>query len=160
MKIVQCKSCHGRKTRDQGKNIRKINATKTGDCNEPEYLMCSVQRGHSSPLFVAVLYRSPHVGLYANGFDEHLRSYGEELSHKIIMCDSNGDLIEPKADARARLNFIDEHSLKVVKHGATHHTRTTTTTSDTHKDLILIESYDRLLNFNKFPSLYENPDII
>ena len=34
-------------------------------------------------------------------------------------------------------------------------TRTTTTFSDTHIDLILIDSYDRLLNFNKFPSPYE-----
>ena len=65
------------------------------------------------------------------------------------------DLIEPNAETRALLNFIDKHSLKVVEHGATHHTRTTTTTSDTHIDLVLVDAHDRLLNFNKFPSPYE-----
>ena len=96
--------------------------------------------------FVAVVYRSPYVGLYANGLDEHLRSYGEEFSHTIIMGD---------AETRALINFIDKHSLKVVEHGVTHHTKTTTTISDSHIDLILIDPRDRLLNFNKFPSPYE-----
>ena len=67
----------------------------------------------------------------------------------------NVDLKEPNAETSQLLNFIDKHFLKVVEHGATHHIRTTTTTSDTHVDLILIYSQDRLLNFNKFPSLYE-----
>ena len=117
--------------------------------------MCSVQRGDSSPVFVAVVYRPPHVGFYANGFDEHLRSYGGEFSHKIIMGNFNADLIEPNAETRALLNFIDKHSLKVVQHGDTHHTRTTTTTSNTHIDFVLVDAHDRLLNFNKFSSSYE-----
>ena len=52
-------------------------------------------------------------------------------------------------------NFIDKHSLKVVRHGATHLTRTATANSDTHIDLLLIDSHDNILNFNKFPSSYE-----
>ena len=83
--------------------------------------MCSVQQGNSSPVFVAVVYRPPHVGLYANDLDEHLWTCGEEFSHKIVMGDFNADLIKPDAETRARLTFIDKHSLKVVKHGATHH---------------------------------------
>ena len=79
----------------------------------------------------------------------------EEFSHKIIMSDFNADLIDPNAETIALLNFIDKHSLKVAKHGATHHTQTTPTTSETHIDLILINSYDRLLNFNRFPSPYD-----
>ena len=117
--------------------------------------MCFVHRGNFFPVFVAVVYRPSHVGLYTNGIDEHLRSCGKELSHKIVMVDFNADLIEPNAETRALLNIIDKHSLKVVDRGATHHTWTTTTTSDTHIDLILIDSQDRLLNFNKFPSPYE-----
>ena len=139
------------------KILKKSNTTQTDDCNElqpqPEYLMCSVQQGNSFPVFVAVVCRPPHVGLYTNGLDEHLLSCGEEFSHKVIMGDSNADLIEPNAETR--LNFIDKHSLKDVDHGATHHTRMTTTTSDTHIDLIRIDSQDRLLNFNKFPSPYD-----
>ena len=50
--------------------------TETGDCNDLEYYMCSVQWGNSSAVFVAVLYKSPHVGLYVNDLYEHLRSYG------------------------------------------------------------------------------------
>ena len=56
---------------------------------------------------------------------------------------------------RTLLNFIDKHSLKVLEHGATHHTRTATANSDTHIDLILIDSHDNILNSNKFPSPYE-----
>ena len=99
------------------KILEKSNTTKTDECNEPEpqpeYLMCSVQQGNSFPVFVAVAYRPPHVGLYANGLDEHLRSCREEFSHKIIMSDFNADLKRPDAETRALLNFIDKHSLKV-----------------------------------------------
>ena len=87
--------------------------------------MCSVQQRDSSPVFVAVVYRPPHVGLYANNLDDHLRSREEEFSHKIIMGDFNADLIAPNAETRALLNFIDKHSLRFVGHGATHHTLTT-----------------------------------
>ena len=100
------------------KILEKSNSTITDECNEPEpqpeYLMCSVQQGKSSPLFVAVLYRPPHVDLHTNGLDEYLRSYGDEFSHKIIMSDFNVDIIEPNAQTRELLNFIDKHSLKVV----------------------------------------------
>ena len=61
------------------KLLEKSNTTTTGDCNEPEYLMCSVQQGNSSPVFVAVVYRPPHVGLYANSLDEPLRTCGGSL---------------------------------------------------------------------------------
>ena len=63
------------------KILGKSNTTKTDECNEPEpqpeYLMCSVQQGNYSPVFVDVVYRPPHVGLYANGPNEHLQSCGE-----------------------------------------------------------------------------------
>ena len=119
------------------KIFEKSNTTQTDECDElisqPECLMCSVQRDDSSPVFVA-------VGFYTNGLNEHLRSCGENLRHEIVMDDYNVDLLEPKTGTRALLNFIDKHSLQVVEHGATHHTRTTTTTSDTQIDLILIDS--------------------
>ena len=130
------------------------NTTFSGDCNQPEYLMCAVQQGNSSPVFVAVVYRPPHVGLYANKLDEHLRAYGDEFSHRIIMGDLNADLIKPNAETRVLLDFVDAHSLRIIKHGATHHTRTATTNSDTHIDVILIDTNDKLLNYDKFPAPY------
>ena len=36
----------------------------------------------------------------------------------------------------------------------THHTRTTTNTSDTHIDVILVDNNDKILNYNKFPAPY------
>ena len=93
------------------KILVKSNTTFSGDCNKPEYLMCSVQRGNSSPVFVAVVYRPPHVGFYANKLDEHLRACGDEFSHRIIMGDLNADLIKPNAETRVLLNFVDTHSL-------------------------------------------------
>ena len=68
---------------------------KTGGCKGPEYLICSVQQDDSCPVFVALVYRPPHAGLYANEQDEHLRTCGGELSHKIIMGDSNADFLKP-----------------------------------------------------------------
>ena len=116
------------------KILEKSNTTKIDECEEPkpqpEYLMCSVQQGNSAPVFVAVVYRPPHVGLYANDLDV------------------NSDLIKPDAETKALLNFIDDH-------GATHQTRTATANSDTHIDLILIDSHDNILKFNKFPAPYE-----
>ena len=67
--------------------------------------------------------------------------------------------MRPDAETRALLNFIDKHSLKVVKHRATHLTQTAAAKSDTHIALILTDSHadshDRILIFNEFPSLYE-----
>ena len=84
-----------------------------------QYQMCSVQQDDSSPVFVAVVYRPPHVGLYAYKLDEHLRTCGGEFSHKIIMGDLNADLLKPNdAETRALLNLVENHSLKIVKHGA------------------------------------------
>ena len=71
------------------------------------------------------------------------------------MGDFNADLIEPNGKTAALLNFNNKHSLKIVEHGATYRTQTTTTTFDTHMDLILVDPQDRLLNFNIFPSPYE-----
>ena len=71
------------------------------------------------------------------------------------MGDFNVDLIRPAAETRALFNFINKHSLKVMKHGASHHTQTAVASSGTHIDLILTDSHDRILNFNKFPSPYE-----
>ena len=69
--------------------------------------MCSVQQGDSCLVFVAIVYWPPKVGLYANGFDEHLQSYGDAFSYKIIMGDFNAGLIEPNAEARALIKFIE-----------------------------------------------------
>ena len=52
------------------KILEKSNTTGPGECKEPEYLMCLVQQGSSSLVFVAVVYRPPHVGLYTNKLDE------------------------------------------------------------------------------------------
>ena len=70
------------------KILEKSNTTKIDECEEPkpqpEYLMCSVQQGNSSPVLVAVVYRPPHVGLYANDLDEE-KSLAIGLSWVISM---------------------------------------------------------------------------
>ena len=71
------------------------------------------------------------------------------------MGDLNADLLKPDdAETRALLNLVENHSPKIVKHGATDHIRTTTTNSDTHIDVILVDEQDRLLNYDKFPAPY------
>ena len=116
--------------------------------------MHSVQQGSFTPVFVAVVYRSPHVGFYSNKFDDHLRACGGEFGHRIIMGDLNADLIKPNAETRVQINLVEEHSLKIIQHGPTHHTRTATTTSDTHIDVILVDTNDKVLNFDKYPAPY------
>ena len=57
-----------------------------------------------------------------------------------VMGDLNADLLKPDdAETRALLNLVEKYSLKIVKHGTTHHTRTTITNSDTHIDVILVD---------------------
>ena len=69
------------------------------------------------------------------------------------MCDSNADLLNPdNAKTRTLMNIVENHFLRMVKHGATHHTQTTTTNSDTHIDVILVDKQDKMLNFDKFPA--------
>ena len=71
------------------------------------------------------------------------------------MGDLNVDLLKPDdAGTRALLNLFDNQCLKIVKHRATLHTQTTTTNSETHIDVILVNAQDRLLNFNEFPAPY------
>ena len=79
----------------KAKILEKSDATGTEECKEPEYLICSVQQGDSSPVFVAVVYRPPHVGFQAKKLDEHLRTCGDEFSHKIIMSDLNAGFLNP-----------------------------------------------------------------
>ena len=104
--------------------------------------MCSVQQGDSPSVFISVMYvQQPHIGLYTNKLDEHLGTCG---------------LLKPDdAKIRALLNLVENHSLKIIKHGATQRTRTTTTISDTHIAVILVDAQpDRLLNFDEFPAPY------
>ena len=68
--------------------------------------MCSVQQGNSFTVFVAVVNRLHHVGLYDNYLDEHLRTCEQEFSHKIVMGDFNADLIKPDAETRALLTRV------------------------------------------------------
>ena len=63
------------------KILEKSNTTKTSNNNQPEYLICSVQWVDSSLIFVTMVYRSLHLGLYTNGLDEHLRSCGPNDHH-------------------------------------------------------------------------------
>ena len=70
------------------------------------------------------------------------------------MGDLNADLIKPNAETRVLLNLVEEHSLKIIKHSATLHTRTATTTSDTHVDVILVDTNDKVLNYDKCPAPY------
>ena len=72
-----------------------------------------------------------------------------------ITGDLNADFLKPDdAETRALLSSVENDSLKIVKHGATHYTRTTTTNSDNLIDVILVDEQDRLLNYDKFPSPY------
>ena len=76
-----------RNTLDE-KIAEKSNTTKTDKCNEPqpqpEYLIHSVQQCNSFHVLAAMVYRPRHVGLYANGLNEHLRS----VSHTWVISTS------------------------------------------------------------------------
>ena len=63
------------------------------------------------------------------------------------------DLLKPDDDeTRALLNLVENKSLKIVKHGATYHTRINT--YDTHINIILVNEQYRLLNYYKFSAPY------
>ena len=120
---------------------------------EPEYIICSVQQSDSPPVMAAVIYRPPHVGFFANKLDEHLRSCGEEYSHKIIMGDLNANLLSTTdQDARVVRRLASNHALSIVQHEATHHTDT----SSTWIDVILVDRNDKIISSNCYPAPYRN----
>ena len=49
----------------------------------PEYLMWTVQRGDSDPVFVCVVYRPPSVSLYKNDIIDKLEFYCSESAIKL-----------------------------------------------------------------------------
>ena len=73
------------------------------------------------------------------------------------MTDSNSNLLKPNdAETRALLNLVINHSLKIVKHWATHRTRTNITNSysDTYIAVFVVDAQDSLHDFDKFPAFY------
>ena len=66
----------------------------------------------------------------------------------------NADLIKPNAETRVLLNLVEQHSLKIIRHGATYLTRTAITVSDTHIDVVLVDTNEKVLNYNKYPAPY------
>ena len=119
----------------------------------PEYLMCTVQRGDSDPIFVCVVYRPPSVSFYKNDFLAKLESYCSEYSHKIILGDWNANLLS-LTDSAAKLvrRLANKLSLRIVEHAPTH----VSPTSSTWIDIILIDSNDEVLDAKVIPATYQN----
>lgn len=80
---------------------------------------------------------------FINGTDwiEQLESCASVFNHRIIMGDFNANLLSSSADEKFMRNLESDLSLKIVEHGATHHTDV----SHTWIDAIMDDDNDEIL---------------
>ena len=102
--------------------VSSCTSIREGTPGVPEYLLCSVQEGRAAPIFVAVIYRPPHIPwLIKSDLIDKLNLHTEDFSHKIIVGDFNPNLLLTENDAKFLRKLAKDLSLKIVEHGATHH---------------------------------------
>jgi hypothetical protein len=140
------------------KLLASSNTAMPGKPMVPEYLMCRVWQEGAPPIFVAVIYRpNKTIPFNANSLLADLRVQCEEYSHKIIMGDLNANLLSSDADALFVNEISQELSLRIVPHGATHHTEST----DTWIDVILVDAEDVVLDSGReTPNFRSHHDLI
>lgn len=82
-----------------------------------EHLMCEVTRSGSSPIFVAAVYRPPHVAFTTPvDFGHQLSIAMDEYAHKVVMGDLNADQLGSSHDATYVCSLMNDLSLKLVNH--------------------------------------------
>ena len=87
----------------------------------PEYIMCSIQRGSSPPVFVAVIYRPPDAELINSDLVVALKRHSVGFAHRIVMGDLNANILLTEPEAIFVKELVCQLNLKLVEHGATHH---------------------------------------
>ena len=97
------------------------NNTEKGKPLIPEYIMCSVQRGSSPPVFVAVIYRHPDAELINSDFVVALKRHSVGFAHQIIMGDLNANMLLTEPEVIFVKELDCQLNSKLVEHGTTHH---------------------------------------
>ena len=123
-----------------------IMSTNHGNLGLAEYLMCEIiLQGHHK-LFVAVVYRPPNSPFYkGTDFLEKLSNYCSEYNNKLIMGDFNSNMLTDNPQSSIMREFIDLNGLKLINHGVTH----ITDTSTSHIDLCLVDEHNTVINYDK-----------
>ena len=113
---------------------------------ETEYLMCRVQQGLMPPVFVAVVYRPPGIDSLTDDCDfiVNLRKHAVDYDCRIVMGDLYVNMLLTSRDSDFIKDFASELNLKLVDHGATHHTGN----SHTWIDVILTDDNNAVLKSN------------
>ena len=83
--------------------------------------MCSIQRGSSPPVFVAVIYRPPDAELINSDLVVALKRHSVGFAHRIVMGDLNANILLTEPEAIFVKELVCQLNLKLVEHGATHH---------------------------------------
>ncbi|KYN06872.1 hypothetical protein ALC62_02175, partial [Cyphomyrmex costatus] len=129
--------------------IAKVLDSSSGDdISSPEFLILNItsrnSTRNSSPMLVAVIYCRPG-GLMFTEFIQKLQQYSSNYTNIIVMGDLNCNLLENSFESQFLRNFISEHSLFLVPHSATHHTRF----SDTQIDVIITDAEHKVTEFSQ-----------
>ena len=134
-----------------------------GKPGRPEFLMYTVQQDTSPPILVCVAYRPPHIpfrtqpNVKSSQLLESLKLYCGDYSHKIIMGDLNANVLKDIVDARFVRNLVDDLSLQIVDHGATHRKNQ----SRTWIDFIFVDDNDDITDArNLLPPFRSNHNIL
>lgn len=114
-----------------------------------EFLMCELKRPGTPPIFVAVIYRPPPVAFTTPvDLGQMLSTAMSKYAHKVIMGDFNADQLGTSHDVIYIRSLMSDLSLKLVDHGVTH----VTGSSETWRDLCLVDKFDIIISWNKSPT--------
>ena len=132
-----------------GIRFKVLAETELTHMNETEFILIELTVESDQRILLAVVYRRPK-GLVLNAFFKLLFKYYHLYSNVILLGDLNSDLLcsnqAPNYFYTESLkNLIHEYGLYNVPFGATHHT----TCTGTWLDVVLIDSIDKLLAFEK-----------
>ena len=133
--------CTSSTTQDEGKPL------------VPEYIMCSVQRGSSPPVFVAIIYRPPDAELINCDLADALKRYSVGFTHRVVMGDLNANMLLTTPESTFLKQLACQLNLKLVEHGATHHHASG---SRTWIDVIFTDDDDAVLDSNNMAATFHN----
>ena len=112
--------------------------------NETEFIILELTTENGQRILLAAVYRRPK-GLLLNSFFKLLYKYCHLYSNVVLLGDVNSDLLSSDFYSESLKSLINDYGFYNVPFGATHHA----TCTGTWLDIVLIDSIDKLLSFEK-----------
>ena len=132
-----------------GISFKVLAESRVKSIDDTEYLILELIADNAQKFLVAVVYRRPK-GHVLNTFFNQLRQFAHLYMNIVLLGDFNSDILCPANSpyyyyTSSLVSLINEHGFFNVPYGATHHA----TIAGTWLDLIIVDSSDKVLSFDK-----------